>query len=83
MFFYRHKLVVLSLRMIAGFLSWLSYLCFVENHRRSIKDTQALTDIADQVYKVMVDNDLEWVAVKGGLVGSESLQEDVFDMLKK
>lgn len=83
MLFYRRKTVTIPLIIVGSFLAWLGYLRVVENHRPSLKNTQALTDIADQVYAIMLNNNLDWVAIKNGWVDPESLQEETFNTLIK
>lgn len=83
MLFCRRKSVTMPLIIVVSFLAWLGYLRVVENHRPSLKNTQSLTDIADQIYAVMLKNDLDWVTIKNGWVDPESLQEEAFNALIK
>jgi hypothetical protein len=83
MHLYRRKRVILPLLIVVSFLAWQSYLHIVESHRPSLKEIHALTDIADQVYAIMLNNNLDWVTIKNGWVDPESLQEETFNTLIK
>lgn len=79
--FYRRKIVIIPLVVIASFIAWLSYLWAVENHRPSQKQTQILTDIANKAYAIILENDLNSIQINNGSVWPESLQDDNFESL--
>ncbi|MFS8149084.1 hypothetical protein [Vreelandella titanicae] len=63
---YRRKLVIVPLLIIAIFLAWLSYLWAVDSYRPSIRQTQALTEVADQVHAIMQQENLDFVQINDG-----------------
>ncbi|CAM0553621.1 hypothetical protein EHLJMEHL_03718 [Vreelandella titanicae] len=76
--FYRCKLVIIPLVIIASFLAWLSYLWAVENYRPSLKQTQAFTEITDQAQTFMLQNNLSGIEISNGAVWPESLRSEPF-----
>lgn len=78
MHFYRRKAIIIPLVIISIFLAWLSYLLAVERYRPGIKQTQALTTVADQVHAFMQQNNLRAMGIKNGIVWPESLQDETF-----
>lgn len=78
---YRRKFIVLPLAIIISFLAWLSYLWAIGSYRPSFKQTQALTEIADKIHTIMLQDDLDWIQIKDGEVWPESLREKFFDTL--
>lgn len=79
--FYRRKVVIVPLAIAVIFFAWRSYLWTVENYRPNLKQTQALTEVADQVYAIMLQNDLDWIQMKDGWVSPESLRSDTLESL--
>ncbi|MBT2786386.1 MULTISPECIES: hypothetical protein [unclassified Halomonas] len=80
---YRRKMIVLPLVIIISFLVWLSYLWAIESYRPSFKQTQVLTEIADKIQIIMLQNDLDWIQIKDGKVWPESLRGKFFNTLIK
>lgn len=78
MHFYRRKSVIIPLVIIVSFLAWWSYLWVIENYRPSLKQTQALTEIADQTHSFMQQNNLRGIGIKNEAVLPESLRGDPF-----
>ncbi|CAH1042412.1 hypothetical protein [Halomonas sp. TD01] len=78
MHFYRRKAIIISLVIISIFLAWLSYLLAVERYRPGIKQTQALTTIADQVHAFMQQKNLRGIGVTNEILLPESLRGDSF-----
>lgn len=79
--FYQRKKVTIPLMILTSFLTWLVYLWAVESYRPSLKKTQALTAVADEVYSIMLQNDLDSIQIKDGLVWPETLRNEKFDAL--
>jgi len=77
--FYRRKSVIIPLVIIACFLAWLSYLWAVESYRPDIRQTQALTTVADQVHAIMKQEDLDFIQINDGW--SSTLEGEVLEKL--
>ena len=66
---------------MTSFLTLRSYWWAIENYRPSLKQTQALTEVSDKIYAIMLKNDLNAIQINNGSVWPESLQDETFESI--
>lgn len=80
MFFYRHKLFITILMIAAAFLAWRGCNFEVDNQRLGLEKTQELTDVADKVYAIMLQ---DIIVIRDEWAKSSALQAEILDVIKK
>lgn len=81
--FYRRKVMIMPMVIIVSFLAWRGCNFAVDNQHPGLEKTQELTDVADKVHAILLQNGLDFIVIRDEWAKSSVLQAETLDAIKK